>query len=291
MYSAALLYIPKEKKYVVRAFAHVDSRVNPNAVTLAMSLSGLMPNKGDYQLLYRRECSSEAEAHAWATGLLLYTYIDAKLRGTSIEFKNMIVMFSVGAWKVVRWLAKKRNFRIAEVTGKRGSPADGYALYFKNQELDSQDHQSTVYKAQVDELIYIGEHSIKSTKRKKVASTHKLPNEPTSCGQLVQRLLETGRDPEPDFVTIGECTKTCTSQYLPEAMTILVYCAKWDLLRIFENKLVNKKLSTTTFNSSWFEEIQYYLGELTGGRTIEIVKEEGFDPNGEMFVEKGNMGN
>lgn len=258
--------------------------------------NGSLRNFKDYRneeftLLYRRECETKEEANAWGSGLFLFTCIDGRLRGRKVAFINRNVRFGRGAWKAVNWLARKRHFQVVPVNGPRGSPSEDYALYFQNQDVgkDSQDHQSIVYKIKVDELVYIGEQSVYATKRAPFPRGHfskNMEEDQTKCSLLEQRLIDKGLDPTTellDYVTIGECLKASTSQFLPEAVAMLTYCAKWDILRNYDDKIINMILPYTSLPATWFDEIQYYLYELTGGRTIEIVTEEGFKADAELF--------
>lgn len=287
IYSACLYYLPNTKQYWTRYFNHLDTRFATFDIDKKRGDIN-DPGKSERVLLHKHECPTVEEASVWTSGYFLYTKIDASLKGTTVSFLNAAIPFRWGAWKVVNHLALARDFRIVPTTEKLGTPPSNYVLYFdskQNATPGSQEFQDVVYKVKVDELTYIGQTAVVGTRRKRKIADHD-ENEKTSIAIIFQRLKEKAIDPislESYSTIIGEITDIKTSGCMVESMALLTYCAKWDLLRSYDNKIVNKLLSFTLLPTQWFEEIQHHLAVLTGGSTIKIELGKTFDKDQELF--------
>lgn len=237
--------------------------------------------RGARQQILFSKCLPDDEdlACSWAQALIMYLNLEASIFGIRLPLINKQVIIGSKFWEVFQEVCAKGNIFFSRqllLAGKH--EISGYAL-LKNEEfkLEETNYTKTVYKVQVDELIYVGESSIRSAggRDSKFAIISALRGQKYKTIQaLIDRQNEKGLSfNEIPVDVIAVTTAAKTSSFYVETIAFLSYMTAIQFLMKTDMVLVNKMQSTCFLKPSWFEELQIVTFKLFG-ETVEIKGRE-----------------
>lgn len=226
--------------------------------------------KGERQILFVKHIHSndDDEAYSWKQALIMVLHLEANLFHVRLPLLNKQTRLGAKFWEAFTELCGDRgiSFTVSEDFTPKDEIHGFQVVKKKCPTFTNEDFTKTVYKVQVDELIYIGEQTITaySGRSSNYAIQSAISKDKTlKC--LIDRHNAKGSTlDELPVDTVAYATAVTTSAKYMESLIMIAFLIENQFFKNKERVMVNKDQSTCFMKLEWLQDLQLVLWEMFG---------------------------
>jgi len=210
--------------------------------------------------------NDDDEAYSWKQAYIMYLNLEASIFRVKLPIINKQTQIGTKFWEAFTEICEEHGIRftIANSFSSEHEIAGYNIVENEPLKLDKNDFRKTVYKVQVDELIYIGEATIRASSGR---DSHFALRSTLGQRKKLQCLIDRHHAKGLAFedlpvTTIAFATSVNTPALYMESLVMLAFMLENQFLNHINCTLVNKNQSTCFMRWDWLNELQLILWKL-----------------------------